>query len=1040
MKTSEHVKLTILHSGAGFGKSSGLSSYYKDNRPLHSWYSVTEEDDDILPFITYLQSSIKRIIPNFGRSFDAWESPSTYRKEEDLNQWLTLFINELCEIDEPLSIIIDDFHLVDHVFQINYMMEKIIEFLPPHVRLVIATRARPKWPCLVKLKMTAQLCEITESDLVFSQEEIAVFYEDYYNKLLSDEEVEKIVQITEGWAIAVNLLALHITETEIPSTSIATIKPAMHELFSYLSDEVYRNMKEEHRKWLLSYSIFPAFSERLVHDFFGKEAALVLQELAGRHVFIQSLGEDGTYRYHALFQQFLEAKWELSDSICFTRLQKKAADFFSSENNPVQAIYHATKSGDEQFIAKKLVDLGASLVKLGQFDWLLDTIKSLPKTVRDTYYPLHYFEGESYRHQALYEKAKKAYTICLQIAGRENDAYFQSQANAGLAHIYLDTIQPGLAEPYLRQAISIGRKSAKTSFYDMESLKRQFAENLVNLGKAEEAAIWGEVEMLDKTILSEGNLDARISLRTGKLKEAQVILNERIIDNPILLDAHRETNVLLSLIFALNGDTEMAIESASKGMELGARGKSFFFEAVAKTRMGHAKMLQDPTELHVPEQYYLQAIGRMKELDVSRGNAEAYMGLSLLKARQGLFSEAIQFGEGGLSETEKVGDGWLSGLIRIGLSIVHFYAHNFKESMEHSIIAKRLFKKCGDTYGEMVTAYWLMAIYNMVGEFDKFSENAKLFSRLCIRHNYLFFLERETIFSPFDRQAIYPLFIEAGKSISETDEIRQICNRLNLRNTPSHPGYKIEVSLMGPFTLRLGLEEVNNRNWQRDKAKELFIYLLLNRERYVPKEEIIYELWERADEKSTDSDFKVALNALLKVVEPNRGARENSYFVLRQHTMYRLNPEADIRTDMDNFRKYAEMGLLENTPQVAIEKLLKAALYYRGPLFEEKLAIDWISDERERLEQQYIHVVERLAQTYTRLRKFGKTVYWAEKLLRYDYTWEEAYRLLMFAHYQLQNRPQAVKWYNKCRTVLKKELGIPPMETTERMYKMIMDE
>ena len=119
---------------------------------------------------------------------------------------------------------------------------------------------------------------------------------------------------------------------------------------------------------------------------------------------------------------------------------------------------------------------------------------------------------------------------------------------------------------------------------------------------------------------------------------------------------------------------------------------------------------------------------------------------------------------------------------------------------------------------------------------------------------------------------------------------------------------------MGPFTLHLGIEELNNRNWQRDKAKELFIYLLLNRERYVSKEEIMHELWKVSDEKNADRDFKVALNALLKVVEPYRSARENSYFVLRKQTMYRLNPEADIRTDLDNFRKYAEMGLSEHSP------------------------------------------------------------------------------------------------------------------------------
>ena len=85
-------------------------------------------------------------------------------------------------------------------------------------------------------------------------------------------------------------------------------------------------------------------------------------------------------------------------------------------------------------------------------------------------------------------------------------------------------------------------------------------------------------------------------------------------------------------------------------------------------------------------------------------------------------------------------------------------------------------------------------------------------------------------------------------------------------------------------------------------------------------------------------------------------------------------------------------------------------------------------------------VIERLAQTYTRFREFGKTIYWAEKILRIDHTWEEAYRLLMFAHYQLQNRAQSVKWYNKCINVLADELIITPMETTEQMYKMIMNE
>ena len=95
------------------------------------------------------------------------------------------------------------------------------------------------------------------------------------------------------------------------------MKPALHDLFMYLSDEVFTNMELTQKEWLLSFSIFPVFSERLIQEFYGAEAVAVLQELSERHVFIQPLEEEGTYRYHAIFQQFLESKWIAEDLIAF---------------------------------------------------------------------------------------------------------------------------------------------------------------------------------------------------------------------------------------------------------------------------------------------------------------------------------------------------------------------------------------------------------------------------------------------------------------------------------------------------------------------------------------------------------------------------------------------------------------------------------------------------------------------------------------------------------------------------------------------------
>lgn len=1036
MKLSDRVKLTLLHSGAGYGKSSGLSAYFHDTNATYSWYSVTDEDDDVLPFITYLTQSIRRVLPGYGTSLSEWEEPTLHPREMDLERWLALFMNELYKIDTTLFIVIDDFHHVDHVFLVNYLVEKMIGSLPPHVHLIVATRNRPRWASLVKLKVTGQLNELMEGDFLFSEEEVAVFYEDYFEQTLTEEEAASVIRLTEGWAIAVNLLALHLAggETHLPSA----MKPALHELFAYLSEEVFNRMSEEEKEWLLAFSIFPTFSIELVSEFYGNEAVSTLRQLAERHVFIQSLGE-GTYRYHALFQQFLERKWQAVDLEKFYSTQKQATEFYIRQSNPIQAISHAVKSGDPSFIGEIIVANGASLIKSGQFEWLLEIIKGLSPDLLETFYPLYYFEGEAHRYRAFYEKARVAYSMCIEAAEKRGDDYYTGRAHAGIANIYLDTIQPGLADPYLMNAILFAEKSEKTSNLEMELLKRQFAENLVNLGKAADAAKWVQQEIHDEGVLKEGNLDARIALRTGRLMEAQAILAERV-DGSTLPDSHRETDILLSLIYSMTGENELARESAAKGIELGKAEKSGFIEAVGLIRMGHAKTIADAGDVAVAKEHYLRAIERMDELNVSRGNAEPYMGLSIVAARQGEFAEAIRYGEAGLRETERVNDGWLSALIHIGLAIVHFYAGKGSVSEHHLQEAGRLFGDCGDLYGEMVTAFWSMNLYDRTDNDERFSAFAERFFTLCMNHNYFFFLTVDTVFGPFDRQSIHPIVLKAMRLHKEHAGIQHAIHLLGLEDTVSHPGYKIDIQLLGPFAIHLGLEEVADRKWQRDKSKELFLYLLLNKNRYVPKEEIMQALWEDADDKSADRDFKVALNALLKVIEPNRSARENPFFILRKQTMYRLNPKADIRTDLERFKKHVETGLLEKVADKSVDHLLKAAALYKGKLFEEKLSVEWITQERERIEQLYIQALERLAQSYTRLQDYGKTIEWAEKLLRIDQTWEEAYRLLMYAHYQLQNRPQSIKWYRKCQSVLQEELALEPMETTEQMYKMIMNE
>ncbi|WP_017381443.1 BTAD domain-containing putative transcriptional regulator [Paenisporosarcina sp. TG-14] len=1031
-------KSALISGGAGYGKSSAIAQFIADSRINCSWYTVSSEDDDLVPFLRYLIGSIQRIVPSFGQQLlkDLSIQPS-FTSDKELITWHAWFVSELDQIAEPLVIVIDDYHLIDHVFSINFMVERIIEHCPSYVHIVLISRSKPKWTQLLKLKMSGQLIEVNEKDLVFTEEEIIVYFEDYFERHLTKEESKYILEITEGWAIAIQLMAVKSVSED--SSFNVSLKPAMEDLFHYLSEEVFSRYKEEEQSWLMQFSVFLTFSLKFIQLFFGKEAVHFLQSFRNQHGFIQQLGEDSVFRYHTLFQQYLITKWKNTNLAGFQKAHKLAAEHFEQKSDSIRSIYHALQSKDVHFITQIVLKTVPKLLKLGQFDLIIDSLKEIPQSYFDEFPALYYFEGEANRYLAYYEKSKQAYQKSLLLATAKKDAFYSSYAHAGLAHIYLDTIQPGLADPHLANAISFANQTETMSQKDMNNLKRQFAENLVNLGKTKEAKTFIEDEQLPETLLINGNLDARILLRMGKLSDSLQLLENRLKEEDMVPDSHRETAVLLALLNAMIGNLSQASYYATKGIESGIREKSKFVEAVGLIRKGHAESVDRHHFLDSPdsERMYLQAIEKMDQLNVSRGKAEPYLGLALLKAKQGFQYEALILAEKGLIETERVQDAWLSAFIKIGITIIYCTFHQYDQANSYAKQAKVDFTLCGDSFGKMVASFWLSICAFELEDKEQFSQEIKQFAHILLEEQYIFFIEKITMYGPLDIQQFYPLIQYAMKNCPDNEEIHRIGQHLQVEQHVIYPGYTLHVQLLGPISISLGREEVEDRKWQREKAKDLFVYLFIHKNRFVPKEELVSELFGDQDEKTAVRDFKVALNALYNVLEPKRFPRAESYFIIRKQTMYRIHPKAAIVSDVEKFQQLVAQGLDERNPQQASALLKSAIALYRGTYYLNQNVYNWFQFEQDHFHQMYLQVIEKLAQNATRLQQFNQTIYWAEKLIKLDYTWEEAYRLLMYAHYQKNNRSQAIKWYEKCVQMLLEEYELKPMETTERMFELI---
>ena len=250
---------------------------------------------------------------------------------------------------------------------------------------------------------------------------------------------------------------------------------------------------------------------------------------------------------------------------------------------------------------------------------------------------------------------------------------------------------------------------------------------------------------------------------------------------------------------------------------------------------------------------------------------------------------------------------------------------------------------------------------------------------------------------------------------------------------------ELQVQTMGGFRVwRAGLE-VPASAWSRERALHLFQFLITVRRSAarVHKERIIDLLWPEFDAARGDRDFKVALNAVHKALEPERRPRAQPKFIRRQELTYGLNT-AVIDIDTDRFESAIRAGNqnLESDVDAAIRHYRAALALYQGDYLPARRYEDWSSAERERLQVLALNVMTTLAGLLVK-RTPIESIRLTERVLAVDPIWEDAYRIQMRAYHAQGNRPMALRVYQRCIRTLAEELAIEPLPETSQLHARI---
>jgi LuxR family maltose regulon positive regulatory protein len=381
-----HSNLILISAPAGFGKTTLVSQWLALIERPAAWLSLDKGENDPARFLTYLVAALQAIAPNIGEGVSGvLQSPQPPPPEAIL----TTLLNDLTSIKDQFVLVLDDYHVLD-AKAVDQALTFLLEHLPPHMHLVIATREDPPLP-LARLRAGGRMTEMRAADLRFTPSEAAAFLNQVMGLRLSAQDIAALERRTEGWIAGLQLAALSMRGHVDAAGFIQSFTGSHHFVMDYLLEEVLEQQPESVQAFLLHTSILdrmcgPLCDAVLLDSSASGQATLELLDHA--NMFIIPLdNERRWYRYHHLFADLLRQR--LPQSIpgdaenLVNALHIRASQWFEDNGLYIEAFRHGAAANDIDRAERLMGGQGIPRHFRGAATMLLDWLESLPKAVLD---------------------------------------------------------------------------------------------------------------------------------------------------------------------------------------------------------------------------------------------------------------------------------------------------------------------------------------------------------------------------------------------------------------------------------------------------------------------------------------------------------------------------------------------------------------------------------------------------------------------------------------------------------------------------------
>jgi LuxR family transcriptional regulator, maltose regulon positive regulatory protein len=341
----------IVTAPPGYGKSTVLAQWSVAQTRRVAWSSLDEQDNDPSVLAVGIALALQRSSLVSPAVVDSLRS-----RTHSASMALTALSQALTSTP-PVTVVLDHLEALKNPEALDVVNELAVR-LPDGSRLALASRTQPPLPAPL-LRSRRDLVEIGVGQLAMDRHEAQQLFLGV-GASFDDDEVDRLVEQTEGWPAGLYLAALAAQMSrQQPGTAFA-FRGNDRLMADYVRAEIFSRLDRTTFEFLTCTALLEELCGPLCDAVLaGQGSQGMLESLDASNLFLVPLDRHrGWYRYHRLFRELLVAELERTRADLVPVLHARAARWLEANRMPEAALGHAQQAGDVDTVAR-LVTLAA---------------------------------------------------------------------------------------------------------------------------------------------------------------------------------------------------------------------------------------------------------------------------------------------------------------------------------------------------------------------------------------------------------------------------------------------------------------------------------------------------------------------------------------------------------------------------------------------------------------------------------------------------------------------------------------------------------